>query len=63
MMVSDVPDLRHASPNVCGSLLRADIVESKTAVDFLTEGHDVSNLAESPIQWVSGVTDVDGAAF
>ena len=30
---------------------------------ILTEGHDVSEIAESPIQRASGVTDGDGAAF
>ena len=63
MVVTEVPDPRHASPNLSGSLLRADMVDSETAVDILTEGHDVSKIAESPIQQVSGVTDGDGRPF
>ena len=50
MMVSEVPGPRHVSLNLSGSLLGADMVDSETAVDILTEGHDVSRVAESPIQ-------------
>ena len=63
MMVSRVPGPRHISPNLGGSLLEADMVDSETAVDILTEGHDVSRVAESPIHRASGVTDGDGVAF
>ena len=63
MMVSEVPGPRHVSPNLSGSLLGADMVDSETAVDILTEGHDVSRVAESPIQQAPGVTDGDGVAF
>ena len=47
MMVSEVPGPRHVSPNLSGSLLGADMVDSETAVDILTEGHDVSRVADS----------------
>ena len=63
MMVSEVPGLRHVSPNLSGSLLGADMVDSKTVVDILTEGHDGSRDAEAPIQRASDVTDGDGVAF
>ena len=63
MMVSEVPGPRHVSPNLSGSLLEADMVDSETAVDILTEGHDVSRVAESPIYRASCVTDGDGVAF
>ena len=49
--------------DLSGSLVEADMVASETAVDILTEGHDVSRVAESPIHWTSGVTDGDGVAF
>ena len=52
MMVSEVPGPRHVSPNMSGSLLEADMVDSERAVDILTEGHDVHQA--------SGVTDGDG---
>ena len=63
MMVTEVPGQRHVSPNLSGSLLGVDMVDSETAVDILTEGHDVSRVAESPIQRAPGVTDGDGVAF
>ena len=62
-MVSEVPGPRHVSLNLSGSLLGADMVDSETAVDILTEGHDGSRVAESPIQRASGVTDGDGWPF
>ena len=63
MMVNEVPGPRHASPNLSGSLLGANMVDSEPAVDILTEVHDVSRVAESPIQRAPGVTDGDGVAF
>ena len=39
------------------------MVDSETAVDILTEGHDASRVAESLIQRAPGVTDGDGVAF
>ena len=39
------------------------MVVSETAVDILTEGHDVSRVAEYPIHRASGGTDGDGVAF
>ena len=63
MMVGEVPGPRHVRPNLSGSLVEADMVASETAVDILTDGHDVSRVAESPIHRTSGVTDGDGVAF
>ena len=39
------------------------MVDSATAVDILTEGHDVSRVAEFPIHRTSGVPDGGGVAF
>ena len=36
---------------------------SEMAVGILTEGHDVSRVAESPIHRNSGVSDGGGVAF
>ena len=63
MMVGEVSGPRHVRPNLSGSLVEADMVASEMAVDILTEGHDVSRVAESPIHRTSGVTDGDGVAF
>ena len=45
MMVSEVPGPRHVSPHSGGSPLAVDMVDSETAVDNLTEGHDSSKVA------------------
>ena len=50
MMVSEVPGPRHVSPHSGGSPLAVDMVDSETAVDNLTEGHDGSKSV-----WLTGL--------
>ena len=63
MMVGEVPGPGLVHQNLNGSLVEADMVDSATAVDILTEGHGVSSVAKSPIHQTSGVPDGGGVAF
>ena len=55
------PDL--VCQNFNGSLVEVDIVGSATEGNILTDGHEVSRVADSPIHRISGVPGGGGVAI